>query len=158
MFEILLTDEQVTEPASGTSTKAESVYGNIHVEDYRETFITDLSYWNRAEYEQHWITALQRLLGNATQSALITSIVPPPKEPTDEDFLVWWPLYRERDFVYVQNQLLFFRQLSRPFSPERPWDSVGPRRTVNPEGLEISEWTTTIESIRSCLSRKLDER
>src|SRR5689334_3650690 len=148
MFDIFLTEELVTEPASEGTTNTESVYGSICIEDYRDTFITDLSVWNRTQYEQQWIAAVQRLLANATHSVLITSYVPPPIQPTPEDFLVWWPLYREGDVVYVQNQLLFFRQLPNPFFPGRPWDSVGPRQIVNAEGFEISEWTTTIESVR----------
>jgi hypothetical protein len=155
MFNIFLTEELVTEPALESSGNAKSVYGKIYVEDYRETFITDLSHWNRAQYEQHWIRGLQRLLGKAAHSVLITSYVPPPTQPTAEDFLVWWPLFREGDTVYVQSQLLFFAQLSNPFLPESPWDSVQPRQTVNPEGLEISEWMTTLESVRDYLDRKL---
>src|SRR5581483_2910236 len=154
MFDISLTEELVTEPASEAS-HAEAVYGKIRIEDHRETFITDLSHWNRTQYEQHWIRALQRLLGDATHSVLITSYSPPRPQPTPEDFLVWWPLYRERDVVYVQNQLLFFKQLTHPFSADRPWDSLRPRSTVNPEGLEISEWMTTVENIREYLGRRL---
>ncbi len=158
MFDIVLTEELVTEPASEGTTNAQGAYGNICIEGYQDTFIADLSYWSRAQYEQQWIAAAQRLLGNASHSVMITSFVPPPRAAHARDFLVWWPLYREGDVVYVQNQLLFFKQLSEPFSTSRPWDSVRPRQTVNAEGFEISEWRTTTESIREYLKGKLGGR
>jgi CdiI N-terminal domain len=106
--------------------------------------------WDRRLYERHWARALRRLLEGASRSALITSYV----EPGLADYLMWWPLYREGDSVYVQNHMLFYAQLAKPFSPEDPWESVPARRNVNAEGLRISEWVTDLASVRECLDRR----
>jgi hypothetical protein len=153
MFDISLTDELVTEPVSEGATGSEAVYGRIRIGDYQETFITSLSFWNRPQYERHWATALQRIVGGKDRSALITSCVEPPLDVTSDDFLVWWPLYRDGDTGYVQNQLLFFKQLSSPFSLDRAWESVRERQVVNVEGSQISEWITNVQNIRDYLNR-----
>jgi hypothetical protein len=144
MFEIILTDEIVPETDPGVV----ALYGKIYVGDFAETFITSLVSWNQKAYERHWASALRRLLEGASKSALITSYV----EPGLADHLVWWPLYREGDTVYVQNHMLFYDQLGKPFSSGDPWRSVPQRRTVNPEGQRISEWETDLSSIQKCLS------
>jgi CdiI N-terminal domain len=145
MFEIILTDERVPETDSGVV----ALYGKICVGDYAETFITSLVSWNPNAYERHWVSALRRLLEGASKSALITSYV----EPELADHLVWWPLYREGDTVYVQNHMLFYDQLEKPFSPRDPWQTVPQRRTVNGEGQRISEWVTDLSSVQKCLAR-----
>jgi len=155
MFDIYLTEELVTEPVSEGRPDVEALYGKIRIGEFQETFIASLFFWSRTQYEQHWRTALERIIAGATQSALITSYAEPPANVTGDDYLVWWPLYREGDLVYVHNQLLFFRQLSRPFSVEHPWESIGERETVDDEGAQISEWITSVQSIRDCLARKL---
>jgi hypothetical protein len=155
MFDIFLTEESAEEPASEGRLHVEAVYGKIRIGEFHETFIASLFFWSRTQYEHHWRTALERIVGGATQSALIASYVEPPATLIGEEFLVWWPLYREREVVYVQNHLLFFGQLSNPFSAERYWESVGERQTVTAEGAQISEWITSVQSIRDYLARKL---
>jgi len=150
MFEIVTTDEPVSEPAAeGVPT----VSGKIVIDDFQETFTASLAFWTRNEYELHWKRALERLIAGAERSALITDYVPPPARVSSEDYLVWWPLYRDGDTIYVQNHLLFFGQLSRPFSPDRPCNSVRDRQVVNEDGQKISEWATTIGDIKQFLSQ-----
>ncbi len=79
-------------------------------------------------YQQHWESALGRLVEGATKSALITS----DADPTVAKYIFWWPLYRDGDTVYVQNQMLHYDQLPRPFSILDPWKSIHERRTVTP--------------------------
>jgi hypothetical protein len=147
VFRILITDEPA--PAIGEAT---AFYGKIVIDGFQETFAASLVFWTRDEYRRHWRKALERLISGADRSALITDYIEPPAHPTVEDYLIWWPLYRDGGNVYVQNHILFFNQLSQPFSPERPWDSVRDRRVVNGDGRTISEWTTTVEDIRDFLS------
>src|SRR5260370_12510682 len=100
MFEVRLTDEVVPETDPGVI----ALYGKIQIGEHVETFITSLVSWNPSLYEHHWLSALRRLLEGARTSALITSYV----EPGLADHLMWWPLYREGDAVYVQNHMLFY--------------------------------------------------
>ena len=122
------------------------------------TFIASLYYWSPLQYEQQWLTALRRVVEGANRSVLITSYVEPPLVVTSDDYLVWWPLYRAEDVVYVQNQMLFFKTLKAPFSIECPWEFVRDRQALNAEGVQVSEWVTNVQSIRECLNRKLDRK
>jgi hypothetical protein len=152
-FDIYLTDEIVLheddQSAIETFPGVKDFHGRIQIGDYTETFMTCLVSWDRNLYRRHWILALRRLLEGGTKSALITSYV----EPALADYLIWWPLYRAGTTVYVQNQMLFYNQLLKPFSSENPWESVPERRTLNDEGSRISEWTTDVSSVQECLGR-----
>ncbi len=146
MFDIHLTDEAVSDLEPG----AKAVYGKIRIDEYQETIVASLVFWTPAQYQHHWEISLRRIVDGADRSALITSYA----EPVTGGFLWWWPLYRDRESVHLQNQMLFFDQLSRPFSSEKPWDSVGDRKAFTSEGLPISQWVTTMQSIREFLGRK----
>jgi contact-dependent growth inhibition (CDI) system CdiI-like immunity protein len=141
VFDIHLTDECVADTDPGVT----AIYGKIHIGDHVETFVSSLVCWGRVFYERHWDAATRRLLTGATRSALITSYV----EPGLSNRLIWWPLHREGDVVYVQNQMLFYDQLSSRFSIDEPWESVPERRTTNVDGLEISEWKIGIRDIQA---------
>lgn len=142
MFEIYLTSDIVPE------TEGKAVYGKIQIGAYKETLISSLAVWSRKDYRASWRKALQHILDGEGPAALITNYVKPVQP---DDFLVWWPLYPAGDKVYVRNEMLFYRQLKKPFSPDRPWDFIRERLAKNPEGFPISEWTTTLKSIRDCL-------
>jgi CdiI N-terminal domain len=145
MFDISLTDESVSELEAGVM----AVYGQIRVGDFSETFVASLDSWNRDRYERHWKGAIAKIVDGSDRSALITSYV----EPIHSTHLMWWPLYREKNSVYLQNPMLFYDQLKKPFSAEAPWDSVRERQTVSPEGKGISEWATDFDSLREFLQR-----
>ena len=149
MFGIFNTDERLPESATDRVPVA---CGKIVIGEFQETFVASLVFWTRDDYDRHWRKALERLISGADRSALITDYVEPPAHPTTESHLMWWPLYRDGNAVYVQNHILFFGQLSLPFSPERPWDSVRDRQVVNRDGQKVSEWTTTIDDIKQFLS------
>jgi len=148
MFNIYLTNEVVPDTDPGVT----AAYGKIQIGDYIETFTARLTLWRSDQYEQHWRAAIERLLKGADRSALITSYVEPTRVP--DNFLMWWPLYREGETVHVQNQLLFFELLKESFSLENPWASVQSRRTVNDEGMKISEWSVAIGDFAEFLMRQ----
>jgi hypothetical protein len=141
MFDIYLTDETVPK------SDGNAVYGKIQIEGYAETFVASLVGWTPAQYRQHWREACERVTCEGKESALISSYV----EPSWSEFLMWWPLYPDGDVVYVRNELLIYAQQRVPFSIEEPWGSIRQRRTLNDEGLKISEWETTVPSIREFL-------
>jgi hypothetical protein len=145
IFDIFLTDEIVRETEPGVV----ALYGKICIGDYLETFIASLHSWNKAMYQQHWESALGRLVEGETKSALITSYV----DPKAATYSMWWPLYRDGDAVYMQNHMLFYDQLQRPFSITNPWESIPERRTATADGRHISEWTTDLPSISKCIAK-----
>jgi hypothetical protein len=152
MFDIYLTDQAVPEVDPG----ARALYGKIRIGEFSDTFIASLRFWNRERYEEHWMKAVQRVVEGADRSTLVTSYNEPSDVP--DEFLFWWPVYRDNGVVYIQNQMLFFEQLEGPFSETAPWESVGQRHTVNEEGLRISEWPTTVDSLREFLVRRESSR
>jgi hypothetical protein len=54
---------------------------------------------------------------------------------------------RGRRDGFLQNHLLFYEQLSRPFSIENPYSSVRDRETISKDGDRISEWSVCFSEI-----------
>ena len=63
------------------------------------------------------------------------------------------PLYREGEIVHVRNELVPYSQLTKSFTPNEPWALLKKRKIMTDEGLEISEWNTTLENIQQFLVR-----
>ncbi len=118
------------------------------VGEFREVLETSLEYWTAEQYEEQWSVALGEIESGANQSALVTSVT----DPRTTNFLFWWPLYRVGDSVFVQNQVLMLDEIRNKFSLDRIGDFVPERETINEEGDRISEWRSSIASIRQFLS------
>jgi hypothetical protein len=144
MFDICLTGELV--PESG----GQAVYGRIQIEDYFETFVASLVCWAPEDYGRHWTEGCRRLFNGNSESSLISSYV----DPSMSEFLMWWPLYREGEIVHVRNEILPYATLEEPFAIEDPWSSIRLRRLATDEGFEVSEWETSVQSLREFLSRR----
>jgi len=69
-------------------------------------------------------------------------------DPENSNFLTCWPMYREGEDVYVQNAIIFLDEIEGAFDPATPWDYVGPRHEIDEDGNKISEWTTSMGSLR----------
>lgn len=119
--------------------------GRITVGDFSERFRAALSYWSVSDYQASWRAAFEVLeTGTTATSCLVTSIT----EPTMSNYVMCWPLYRDGDFVRVQNSLIFLDELDSPFAPAAPWLSVQPRETVDEDGRPISEWSVPLSAVR----------
>jgi hypothetical protein len=118
--------------------------GLITLGDFKETFESSLYIWSKQDYLSQWQSGLRMLLDGETKSALITEYT----GMDESTHLVWWTLYRDSNFVHVQNQLLFFDQLHKQFSLGDLSESVASRRTTNEDGDQLSEWTVTLADIR----------
>jgi hypothetical protein len=64
-------------------------------------------------------------------------------DPVNSNFLMWWPVWRVDDKVFVQNQMLFLDHLEDPFNLLDPFRHIGDRSTISEDGRPISEWTIT---------------
>ena len=124
-------------------------YGSIEIEAFNERFLTSLVYWSPDDYERHWKEALTRVVSSPDDSCLITSIV----DPSAASHLFWWPMYREGDTVYIQNQILFFKNLPSPFNENDPFSSVPARQRMDEDGNRISEWAVSIKEIEAFLNQ-----
>ncbi len=122
-------------------------FGEICIGVFRERFASDLTYWTAEKYERQWLDASSQIM-ITNKTAFITSIT----EPSASNFLRWWAMYREDDIIRLQEQLCFLDQLSGRFDPEHVARFVRDRSTFS-AGQKISEWSTTISSVREFVER-----
>jgi CdiI N-terminal domain len=142
MFAIELQSHREDGDGSGGSAEAS---GRIVIDDFTETFRAPLGFWHESDYRRSWRRAFEVLNANPhSTSCLMTSMT----DPSDSNFLVCWPMYREDENVYLQNAMIFLDEIEEGFDPEMPWGYVGPRQTQDEDGNKISEWTTSVSSLR----------
>ena len=68
--------------------------------------------------------------------------------PRSGNFLVCWPMYREGEDVFFRNAIIFLDEIEGACDPAAPWGCVGHRDAVDEDGNKISEWITSVESLR----------
>ncbi len=120
-------------------------FGRIVIGDFTETFVVPLGFWGEADYRASWRRAFEVLEGAPRAvSCLMTSMT----DPATSNFLVCWPMYREGEDVYVQNAIVLLDEIEGPFEPGAPWSSLEPRRWMDDDGNRISEWATSMGSLR----------
>jgi hypothetical protein len=56
-------------------------------------------------------------------------------------------MYAVGETVFLQNHLLSYEQLTRPFSMQEPYTSLRDRKTINEDGNRISEWSVSFPEI-----------
>ena len=119
--------------------------GRIIIGDFTESFRVPLGFWDAADYRRSWRQAFQVLNANPhSTSCLMTSMT----DPRNSNFLVCWPMYREGEDVYIQNTIIFLDEIEEAFNPAAPWVSVGSRHGIDEDGNKISEWITSMDSLR----------
>jgi len=148
MFDIRV--ERVLTSTETASVGAEA-FGRITVGDFSERFLMSLSYWSPEHYQQQWHAALVRL---ATTPDANSCLISSATRPADSNFILCWPLYRDRDVVHVQNRILFLDELDGPLDLEQQWTVLDVRESVTDDGVAISEWSTGIEEIKSYLRQQ----
>ncbi|AKT38698.1 hypothetical protein [Chondromyces crocatus] len=126
-----------------------SYFGEICIGSFREKFALDSLFWSRDRYEEQWIGAARRIMTH-DRALMMASIC----EPTGANFFRWWGFYRAGDLIAVQDQFCPLEELDRPFSLDRPEDSMQERHIISEGGRPISEWFTTVEAIRAFLERR----
>jgi hypothetical protein len=117
--------------------------GEIALDDFVEHFESPLTFWDVDRYENQWREGIERLLGGAPKSCLITSML----EPKYEHFGTWWVLYRDGQRVVVQNQLLLLDVFGSDFDPDQPYDCIRDRISLSADGEPISEWFLNFDEI-----------
>lgn len=122
-----------------------SAIGLLTIGDFREEFAASLYEWNKEDYESQWRDAIRTLLRGRNRAALIVSYT----NPKVSSHLVWWPMYVVGETVFFQNHLLLFDQLTAPYSIENPYLSLRDRKTINEDGVCISEWSFELSEIEN---------
>lgn len=109
--------------------------GEIQIDDFKELFHSDFSFWSKLDYENHWIKASEELSGgNAV--CFITSIT----DPNNSNFIRSWACYPINGDLVFQEQILFLEELNRPLNLNEPHSNTLPYESVTEDGDKISEW------------------
>ena len=142
MFAIeLRPHQQAREEDAGPATAT----GSIVIGGFTETFAVPLGFWGETDYRRSWQRAFEVLDGDPhATSCLMTSMT----DPATSNFLLCWPMYREGQVVHIQNALIFPGETAGAFDPAAPWACVTPRQAVDEDGNKISEWRTSMDSLR----------
>ena len=141
-FSIRFLDEALSYPYDDPTIPM--AHGLLVLGEMTEYFGSSLYRWSREDYELQWRHALKSLLDGGKSAALITEYAGGPEAAMH---LEWWPMYLVRDTVFVQDQLLFYDQLAKPFSVEKVFSFLSDRRTQDEEGNTISEWAVAIPEV-----------
>jgi hypothetical protein len=112
--------------------------GLIKIDDFRESFEVDLSYWSQGQYESHWQQAIETI-NNGKDACFITSI----SNPENANFIRTWACYQNAGKLVFQEVLLFMDEMSVPFNLSEPHLNVQPYESVTEDGEQISEWATS---------------
>ncbi len=128
-------------------------WGRITLGDFVERFQVPLHYWTRADYEAQWRDAVRHTVNGERRTALIAAM----GDPNEVNFIVWWPMYRDGETVFVQNHLLFLRDagydvayIDSEFDVSHPYVHVRERQVESDEG-PISEWVVAVSDLRRWL-------
>ena len=120
-------------------------YGRIMIGDFTEIFMVPLGFWDESDYRRSWRQAFEVLNASPhSTSCLMTSMT----DPRDSNFLACWPMYREGEDVYIQNAIIFPDEIEETCDTAAPWNYVRPRHRVDEEANRISEWITSMDSLR----------
>jgi hypothetical protein len=126
----------------------DTCYGRIQIGDFQEKFEINVSFWEPKNYVNHWNRSILRIANKEEKSCLITSL----SDPRNSNFIFWWPMYRDKDKVFIQNGVLFLDEVSDSFTLENPYENIPDRETVSEDGEPISEWEIGIESLKNYLA------
>ena len=138
--------------ARSGQSEPQTCLGQITLGSFAERFESPLGFWREEDYERHWRAAVSRIVAGAEKTALLTAMY----DPALANFLTWWPMYREQEFVFVQNHLLFMAQLTTRFDIEAIDGFVPTRKTIDDDGEKISEWSVPLAEIAHFLGRLND--
>jgi hypothetical protein len=129
---------------TGEQTEVGDSLGRIQIGEFTESFISPTIFWSEARYMAQWQGGLRYLLAGQHQARLLTSVY-----PAGSAFAMCWTLYRVKQQIYIQNNLILCTQ--QKFDPTRPHQFIRPRQTHTAEGHHISEWQTSLDQLQAFL-------
>jgi hypothetical protein len=143
MFSISFLDIPTEYPYDDASTKA--ARGRIVLGNFAEEFLANLHEWTQPEYREHWNRSILSMLEGEKNAVLIMSF----NLPAVASHLEWWALYRVEERIFVQNQLILFDDLKSEFDVNRAVESLRDHRLQTDEGVRISEWSVSMDDLRT---------
>ena len=129
--------------------------GLITIEDFQETLLIPLGFWDEKKYQRHWKEQISNFVyQQLDRTFLITEIFDAKQlPPKTVNTLGWWIFYREKNRVIIQQEFLALNELKSEFTLEGASQFIDERQTHTDEGNRISEWETSISSLQEFLER-----
>ena len=115
-------------------------HGEIQIDDFKESFRADLSFWSKTDYEHHWARAAE-VLHEGSPVVFIISMT----DPATSNFIRSWACYPIKRELVFQERILFLEDLSEPFNLDEPHSHALPYESLTDEGEAFSEWRTSRE-------------
>lgn len=141
-FSISFLDEPLRYPYDDATVPA--AVGRLAIGDSQEYFEASLYEWAKEDYKAQWRNAIKLLLTGTHKTALIVTY----GSPEVTTHLEWWPMYRVGGRVFLQDHLLFYDQLTEPFSLQNAFSFVRGRQTTDEDGRSISEWSVSLSEVQ----------
>jgi hypothetical protein len=136
---------------TGLAYEKQEHEAEIIIGSFSEKLLIPTTYWDVLDYQKQWRSAANTILTSEpnSASALITSMY----EPKNANFITLWSIYREGGTVFIQNKLLFMKDIKGSFKLEKMHEYIGSRVNVNQDGEKISEWSCTIDELKEFRDR-----
>lgn len=133
-----------------TETPLEIPNAKIVVEDFEEYLDIGTDYWDKKQFKSHWQERIGTFLSKNIDVALMVDM----SNISNAQALECWELYHDKDNtdkVYVQNTLVLSDSI-RKYNDENAFlQRLAARETVNEDGVVISEWVTSKNSLNDFL-------
>lgn len=122
--------------------------GLIEVGNWKKEFDSRLDYWTCSDYIEFWKYSLQAIVCGEEIACLITLMSPPEAFPGSIEL---WPLYREKDCVFMQGKMISDPDIRKCFDPYNFSMYVNERRTVDRWGNRVYEKQISVAAIKAFL-------
>lgn len=123
--------------------------GQIVIGDFTERFDIPIDSWSIEQYKQQWKEGIKRLEKHDYSCLVVTA-----QNLRYNPLIETWVLYKERDMVFIQNELLN-REIIKEyhlsldlsvFNDKTCYQFVTyPRETITEDGTKISEWKISVD-------------
>lgn len=120
----------------------------IQMGDHVEGFTVPIHVWKPVDYERQWLEGLRRAV-SGKKSCMIYKMY----DLVENSIFPWWALYPKNDLVYIQDHLVFLKDIGPSFNLNDPYKNVRERETHSDDGEKVSEWVVAVDEIRAFLEK-----
>ena len=110
--------------------------GILKIGSFEEKIYLNQDYWNIEEYKKSWLNAIDNVLSEHKNTAIITSM----SDIKNANFIEWWPMYIQDRQVIIQNHILFIKDIRHSVSENNLFSFIPKYNSHNEDGEKISQW------------------
>ena len=140
---------KVIEPDENDENDDNYALAEICIEDFKEEFQIDVSCFSIEDYQLDWINELKKLISKKVQTILLLAW----RFPGNIDcYRRGWIFYNINDEIFIQDRLFSNEFDDIKFDDYGKPLSLPTREALTDEGEKISEWQTSLNSIKNFVS------